>query len=57
MSSKQWLWINGEALDQHEAVWPEITVMQFGIESTRCQQIIKLTIEHIRSCHQTFKKQ
>ena len=56
MSSKQWLWINGEALDQHEAVWPEIIVMQFGIESTRCQQIIKLTMEHIRSCYQTFKK-
>ena len=57
MSSKQWLWINGEALDQHEAVWPKITVMQFGIESTGCQQIIKLTIEHIRSCNQTSKKQ
>jgi len=50
MSSKRWLWINGEALDQHEAVWPEITVMQFGTESTGCQQIIKTTIEHIRSC-------
>ena len=52
MSSKQWLWINGEALNQHEAVWPTITVMQFGIESTGCQQIVKLTIEHIRSCKQ-----
>ena len=49
MSSKQWFWINGEALDQLEAVWPEITVMQFGFESTGCPQIIKLTIEHIRS--------
>ena len=49
MSSKQWLWINGEALDQLEAVWPEITVMQFGLETTGCPQIIKLTIEHIRS--------
>jgi len=55
MSSKQWLWINGDALYQYEAVWPEIKVMQFGIESTGCQQIIKLTIRHIRSispnCH------
>jgi len=54
MSSKQWLWKNGEALDQLDAVWPEITVMEFGLESTGCQTI-KLTIEHIRSmsskCH------
>jgi len=49
MSSKQWLWINGEALDQLEVVWPEITVMQFVFESTGCPQIVKLTIEHIRS--------
>ena len=54
MSSKQWLCINGEALDQHEAVLPEITVMQFGIESTGYQQIIKLTIEHIRSISSNF---
>jgi len=55
MSSKQWLWINGEALDQLEAVWPKITVMQFGLESTGCPQIIQRNIEHIRSmssnCH------
>ena len=55
MSSKQWLWINGEALHQHETVWPKITVMQFGIQSTGCPQIIKLAIELIRSmssnCH------
>jgi len=49
MSLKRWLWINGEALDQRGAVWPEITVMQFGTESTGCQRIIKTTIEHIRS--------
>ena len=50
MSLKRWLWINGEALDQHEAVWSEITVMLFGSESTGYQRIIKTTIEHIRSC-------
>ena len=49
MSSTQWLWINGKALEQLEAVWAEITVMQFGHKSTGCPQIIKLTIEHIRS--------
>jgi len=52
MFSKRWLCINCV-----EAVWPEITVMQFGTEIIGCQQIIKTTIEHIRSCHQTFKNQ
>jgi len=49
MSLKRLIWINGEALNQHEAEWPEITVMQFGTENTGCQQITKTTIEHIRS--------
>ena len=33
-----------------EAVWPEVTVMQFGIDETECPQMIKNTIEHVRSC-------
>jgi hypothetical protein len=49
MFFKRWQWINGESLDQQEAVWPEITVMQFGIENTGCLQMIKTTIEHVRS--------
>jgi len=52
MSFKRWLWINGEALDQHETVWQENRVMQFGTESTGCHRIIKTIIEHIRSCMQ-----
>ena len=50
ISLKRWIWIKGDALNQHEAVWQEITVMQFGTESTGCHQIIKNTTEHIRSC-------
>ena len=38
-----------EALDQQGAVWPEVTVMQFGIEDTGCPLIIKTTINHVRS--------
>jgi len=60
MSLKRWIWLNGGALNQHEAVGPEITVMQFGTESTGCQQIIKTTIELIRSCttmSSVFQKQ
>ena len=37
MSLERWLWIKREAFDQHEAVWPEITLMQFGTENTACQ--------------------
>ena len=47
---KRWLWINGEDFYRQEAVWPEVTVMQFGIESTGCPLIIRTTIEHVRSC-------
>jgi len=25
MSLKGWIWINGKALNEHEAVWPEIS--------------------------------
>ena len=49
MFFKSWQWINGEDLDQQEAVWPEITVMQFGIENTGCPLMIKTTIIHVRS--------
>jgi len=49
MFFKRWQWINGESLDQLEAVWPENTVMQFGTENTGCLQMIKTTIEHVRS--------
>ena len=44
MASKRWMWINGNDLQS------EITVAQFGIENTVCQQIIKTTIAHICSC-------
>ena len=40
----KWLNINGEA------VRPEVTVMEFGIEGTGCLQMIKTTIGHVRSC-------
>ena len=41
MSLKRWMWINVKALNQYEAAWPGITVMQFGTESTRFEQSIK----------------
>lgn len=41
---KKWLKINGEK------VWPEVTVTDFGIESTGYPQLIKSTIDHVRSC-------
>jgi len=44
MSLKRWMWINGMALNQ-QAIY-----MQFGTENTGCQQIIKTTFEHVRSC-------
>ena len=44
MFFKKRLKINGEV------VWPEVTVMEFGIESTGCTQTIKSTIDHVRSC-------
>ena len=50
MSQKRWIWINRKVLNQHEAVWPEITVMQFGTGNTECQQIIRTTIENVRCC-------
>ena len=53
MYLKRWLWINGEALDQQEAVWPEVTVVQFGTEGTGCQLMIKTTTEHVRLCTTT----
>jgi len=46
MSLKRWVWINGKALNQQEAAWPEITVMQFGTENPGCQQIINSTFVH-----------
>ena len=30
-------------------MWPEVTVMEFGIEGTGCLQI-KSTIDHVCSC-------
>jgi len=50
MTLKRWMWTNGNALSQQEAVWPEVVVMQFGTENTGFQQIIKTTIERVRSC-------
>ena len=47
--------INGNALSQQEAAWPEIGIMQFGTENTGCQRIIRTTIEHIRSGTNTKK--
>ena len=44
MSLKKLLRINGEA------GWPEVTAMKFGIEGTGCLQMIKTTIDHVRSC-------
>ena len=49
MSLKLWVWINGRALDQQEAVWPDVTIMQFCIESTGCPLMIKTTIKHVRA--------
>ena len=46
---KRWIWINGNALSQQGAAWPEIGVTQFGTENTGCQRVIRSTIEHIRS--------
>ena len=54
MTLKLLLWINGKALDQQEAVWPEVGVMQFGTKNTGCQLIIKTTIEHVRSSTNTL---
>jgi hypothetical protein len=31
-----------------ENVTPEVTVMEFGIDSTGCLQMIKTTIDHVR---------
>ena len=33
-SLKRLICMKGKPLNQHEAVWPEITVMQFGTENT-----------------------
>jgi len=53
MSLKRRIWINGMALNQQEDVWPQATYMHIGTENTGCQQIIKTTIQHIRSCTAT----
>jgi hypothetical protein len=45
----RWMCINGKALSQQEGAWPEGGVSQFGTENTDCQQLIRTTIEHIRS--------
>ena len=44
MVSKRWMGINGNDLQ------PEVTVTEFGIANTGCQQIIKTTIAHVRNC-------
>ena len=44
MASKRWIWVSGNDLQ------PKITVTQFGIGNTGCQQIIKTTTVHTRSC-------
>ena len=44
MAWKRWIWINGKDLQS------EITVTQFDIVNTGCQQIVIKTIAHIRSC-------
>ena len=31
-------------------MWPEVTVMEIGIESTGYPQMIRTTIDHVRSC-------
>jgi len=44
---KRWMWINGNALCQQEAAWPEVGVTQFGTENTGYEQLIRTRIEHI----------
>ena len=49
MFLKRMVWINGKALNQQEAVTPEVTVMRFVRESTGCPLKIKTTIEHVHA--------
>ena len=51
---KGWMWLNGKALAQQEAVWPKVKVMQSGTENTGCQIIIKTTIAHVRTSTTTI---
>ena len=45
MFLKTLLRLNGEPV-----CGPEVTAMKFGIEGTGCLQMIKTTIDHVRSC-------
>jgi hypothetical protein len=46
---KRWMWLNGKALSQHEAVWPKVDFTRIGTEDTGCPLTIKTTISHVRS--------
>jgi len=46
---KRWMCLKGKVLAQHEAVWPNDEVMQFGTAETGYQLIIESTIAHVRS--------
>jgi hypothetical protein len=46
---KRWMWLNGKALPQQEAVWRKVDFTRIGTEYTGCPLIIKTTIAHVRS--------
>ena len=46
---KRWMFLNGKAVAQHEAVWPKDEFTQFGTENTGCPVIISTHFAHVRS--------
>jgi hypothetical protein len=55
MGIRKHIYISGSRYKQSEPVLPEVLVMDFGIDNTRCRRLIRIVLEHIskqdiRSC-------
>jgi hypothetical protein len=46
---RKFVYINGKYFSKLEDVTPEVTVMEFGLENTGCQQLISTKIELVRA--------
>jgi hypothetical protein len=45
---RKYIWINGKALNQLKEVNPEMSVIEFAIECTGCDSLIRSKLEAVR---------
>jgi hypothetical protein len=47
MRLRKHIYINGSRYNQIEPVLPEVLVMNFDIDNTRCRRLIRSVLEHV----------